>query len=144
MSSLEEIRFDKLRAALLLIALAGSLFVHFRFRVPLGFSLMIFFVGWPIGGTLVTIDDDLKGGWSNPDGTVRPPWLEAPFWGQIAGGLALSLGGFAVDAGWQSSDGLRFWCVAVAAGFLAAALLTRRWWLLVGMSFGFGAIWTAG
>jgi hypothetical protein len=55
---------------LLLIGLAGSLFVHFWFHVPLGFSLMIFFVGWPIGGTLVTIDDDLKGGWSNPDGTV--------------------------------------------------------------------------
>src|SRR5262245_33855799 len=121
MSPIEHDRFDKLRAVLLLIALAGSLFVHFWFRVPLGFSFMVFFVGWPIGGTLVTIDDDLKGGWSNPDGTVRPPWLEAPFWGQIAGGLALSLGGFAVDAGWQSSDGARFWCGAVAAAFLAAA-----------------------
>lgn len=79
MSSIEHGRFDKLRAVLLLIALAGSVFVHFRFRVPLGFSLMIFFVGWPIGGTLVTIDDDLKGGWSNPDGTVRRRGLRLLF-----------------------------------------------------------------
>jgi hypothetical protein len=91
MSSIKHVRFDKLWAVLLLIALAGSLVVYFWFRVPLGFSLIIFFVGWPIGGTLVTIDEDLEGGWSNPDGTVRPHWLEAPFWGQIAGGLALSL-----------------------------------------------------
>lgn len=144
MSSLEETRFDKLLPLLLLIALAGSLLVHFRLRVPLGFSLMIFFVGWPVVGTLVTIDDDLKGGWSNPDGTVRPPWLEAPFWGQIAGGLALSLAGFAVDAGWRSSVGIRFWCLAAAAAFMAAALLTGRWWLLLGLSCGAGAIWIAG
>ena len=144
MSSIEHDRFDKLRAMLLLIAFAASLFVHFQFRVPLGFSLMIFFVGWPVAGTLVTIDDDLKGGWSNPDGTVRPPWLEAPFWGQIAGGLALSFAGFAIDAGWRSSDGARFWWVAAAVACLGAALLTRRWWLLLGMACGFGAIWIAG
>jgi hypothetical protein len=60
------------------------------------------------------------------------------------GGLALSLGGFAIDAGWQSSDGIRFWCVAAAAAFLAATLMTKRWWLLFGMSIGFGPMWTAG
>jgi hypothetical protein len=144
MASTEKTRFDRLRAMLLLSAIGGSLFVHYTFRVPFGFSLLIFFVGWPIVGTLITIDDDLKGGWSNPDGTVRAPWLEAPYWGQIAGGLALSLGGFAVDAGWLSAGGVRLWCGAAAAAFLAAALLTRRWWLLLGMSFGFVTIRIAG
>jgi hypothetical protein len=134
-------RFERIRLILLLIAFAGSLLVHIQWDVPLGLSFMIFFVGWPIGGTLITIDDDLKGGWSNPDKTVRPPWLEAPFWGQIVGGVALSFVGFAIDAGSRSSDGARFWCVAAAAAFVAAALLTRRWWLLVGMTAGFGAIW---
>jgi hypothetical protein len=144
MSSTERNRFDKLGAALLLVALAAALVVHFTLRMPLGLSLMIFFVAWPLGGTLITLDDDFKGGWSNPDGSVRPPWLEAPFWGQIAGGVAISLGGFAVDAGWASSNAARLWCLAAAAAFLSAALLTRRWSLLLGIAVGFGALLMGG
>jgi hypothetical protein len=45
---------------------------------------------------VVTLDDDLKGGWSNPDGRVRPPWLESPFSGQIVFGLAVTAVGFAI------------------------------------------------
>jgi hypothetical protein len=59
---------------------------------------LIFFVGWPIVGTLVTIDVDLPGGWSNPDGTERPDWLEAPYWGQVVFGVAISVAGFAPAA----------------------------------------------
>ena len=141
-SSIEQARFNKLRVLLLGVALVGALFVHFSFAMPLGFSLMIFFVGWPIGGTLVTIDDDFKGGWNNHDGKVQPPWLKAPFWGQVAGGFAISFAGFAIDIGWRSFGGARFWLLAVAATALAAALLFRRWWLLIGMAVGFGALWT--
>jgi hypothetical protein len=142
MSSIEQVRFDNLRVLLLVVALAGALFVHFLLDMPLGFSLMIFFVGWPIGGTLVTIDDDFKGGWSNRDGKVQPSWLKAPFWGQVVGGFAISFAGFAIDAGWRSFGGARFWLLAIGTTSLAAALLSRRWWLLLGMAVGFGALWT--
>ena len=129
---------------LLLIALGGTFFVHFRFRVPLGFSLMIFFVGWPIGGTLVTIDDDLKGAGSNPDGTVRLLWLQTPFWVKsradwrchLADSLSTLVGVF----------GRHPILVRRRSGGLPSGSLddSRRWWLLFGMSFGFGAMWTAG
>ncbi len=138
MSSTEGKTVDYL---LLAIALVGSLVVHFSSRLPLGFALLIFFVGWPLGGTLATIDDDLKGGWSNPDGSVPPPWRQAPFWGQIASGFALSFVGFAIDAGWRSFAGARFWLLAIAGACLAAALFTRRWWLLLGIAIGFGTFW---
>ena len=105
-------------AVLLAVALAGALVVHFAFNMPLGFSLLLFLVGWPLGGTLMTIDDDLPGGWSNPDGGVRPPWLESLFWGQISGGLAASAAGFAIDFGWRSSDALVAWVICGAMRLL--------------------------
>ena len=128
-------------AILLTVAFAGALVSHFAFKLPFGFAFLLFFVAWPLVGTLITIDDDLPGGWSNPDGTVRPQWLEAPFWGQIASGLAASAAGFAVDFGWRSSDGLAAWLACAATAFLAAALLTRRWWLLLGAVGGIAGLW---
>ena len=86
--------------ALLAVAVGAAVTLHVYFGVSLGLALLIFFVGWPVLGTLITIDDDSKGGWSNPDGTVRPPWLQAPFWGQIIVGFALSSCGAAIDYGW--------------------------------------------
>jgi hypothetical protein len=38
--------------------------------VAIGFS------GWAFIGHLVTIDDDLPGGWSNPDGRQPVPFVE--------------------------------------------------------------------
>jgi hypothetical protein len=118
----------------------AAVVVHLKFGLSLGVSFLIFFVGWPLVGTLLTLDDDLAGGWSNPDGTVRPPWLEAPFWGQISAGLALSAIGFAADAGWQSRAAVRCWLVATAAGFVAGAMGTRKWWLLAGAVLGVVAL----
>jgi hypothetical protein len=92
-------------------------------------------------GTLVTIDDDLPGGWSNPDGTVRASWLRFPFWGQIFSGLAIAAVGFAIDAGWRSTAGAKFWLSAIADGFLGGALITRKWWPALGCSVGLGALW---
>jgi hypothetical protein len=55
------------------VALVGAIVVHLALGLSVGVSLLIFFVGWPLVGTVVTLDDDLKGGWSNWDGTpVRP------------------------------------------------------------------------
>ena len=46
----------------------------------------------------ITADDDLPGGFSNPDGTVRPHWLGPLFWGQISLGLGIALAAGAVTA----------------------------------------------
>ena len=115
-----------LTRVLLVVALAGSLIAHLIWGVSLGLAFLILFVGWPILGTLVTIDDDLPGGWSNPDGTRRADCLEAPFWGRIIVGAALSVIGFAIDAGWGSSAGMRLCLLAVCLGIVAAALTIRR------------------
>jgi hypothetical protein len=131
----------KTTAVLVSIALIGSAILHVAFGVSLGIALLIFFVGWPLVGTLITIDEDLPGGWSNPDGTVRPPWRQSPFWGQITAGLAISAIGFAIDAGWQSVTGAQYWLLSIAGGFLTAALVTRKWWLGVGCIVGLGALW---
>lgn len=129
-----------LRRALLAGALIGALVIHWVWDVSLGIALLIFFVGWPIVGTIVTIDDDLPGGWSNPDGAARPDWLQAPFWGQIVVGVAISVVGFAIDAGWRSPPGLRLWSLAIGVGSVGAALSTRRWWIAVGLLVGLGAL----
>jgi hypothetical protein len=108
------------------LMLAGILIVHLWLDVSLGVTLLIFLVGWPVVGTVITLDDDLPGGWSKPDGSVRPPWLQPPFWGMVTAGLGASAVGFAIDAGWRSAEARPYWIAAVAAGFLAGALLTRR------------------
>lgn len=115
----------KLGIIMLLVMVAASLFVHFFFHIWLGASFLIFFVGWPITGTIVTIDDDLKGGWSNPDGSVRPPWMQMPFWGQILCGIGLSSAGFAIDAHLTSRLAILFWaCAAVC--FVAAVPMIAK------------------
>ena len=44
-------------------------------HVPYIFTL-IGLSAWAFFGHLVTADDDAKGGWSNPDGSVPFPWAE--------------------------------------------------------------------
>ena len=40
-------------------------------------------VAWPLIGTLITIDDDLPGGWSNPDGKSVPEWRTLWWWADL-------------------------------------------------------------
>lgn len=42
--------------------------------VPYLYTL-IGFAAWAFAGHLITIDDDLPGGWGNPDGLRPSPWL---------------------------------------------------------------------
>ena len=116
---------NKAAIALLAVAVGGALALHFYFGIGLGLALLIFFVGWPLLGTLITIDDDMKGGWSNPDGTVRPPWLQAPFWGQIIAGLALASCGAAIDHGWNTQTGAIFWAAGIVALALAVPMIRK-------------------
>jgi hypothetical protein len=116
---------DKSGFVLLGVAFCGAIAVYAFTNIGLGLSFLIFFVGWPLLGTLVTIDDDLKGGWSNPEGSVRPPWLQAPFWGQVIAGLALSSVGAAIDAGWETQNSVWFWVCALI-GFAVAIPMIKR------------------
>ena len=110
---------------LFVVAFVGALALHAFLEVRLGFAFLIFFVGWPLIGTLITIDDDLKGGWSNPDGSVRPPWLQTQYWGQILAGLSLSSIGAAIDVGWNTQNGIWFWILA-AIGFSVAIPMIKK------------------
>jgi len=73
-------------------------------------------------GTLITLDDDLPGGWDNPDGSRRPEWLTAPYWAQIFTGLSVASFVSAIDEDSRSSlvtftlAGLVFLVVAVLLG----------------------------
>lgn len=44
-------------------------------QVPYLYTAIAFAV-WAFTGHLITIDDDLPGGWSNPDGSIPFPWAE--------------------------------------------------------------------
>jgi hypothetical protein len=64
-------RYGIILAVMCLIALALSSL----WKVPYLYTALGFAV-WAFGGHLVTIDDDLAGGWSNPDGSISFLWGE--------------------------------------------------------------------
>jgi hypothetical protein len=92
---------------------------------PVGWSMVATLVGLPLIGLLITIDDDLPGGWSNPDGKVRAPWLYWESWAEVASRGAISSIGFAVDAGWYTVLAIPFWMVSAAGIALTVALHKR-------------------
>lgn len=60
-----------LSAVVVAVAVALSLLVGIPYIYTLlGFSAWAFF------GHLITSDDEMRGGWSNPDGTKSFPWAE--------------------------------------------------------------------
>ena len=107
------------------MASAATLALHYFTGISWGWAALGCFVAWPLIGTLVTADDDLPGGWSNPDGDIRPPWLEAAYWSNVCLGLAVSFCAFALEAGVGSRASLILAGVAVAAGLLAIFLWRR-------------------
>ena len=106
--------------------IALAVVVHLAFRVPLGWAMLAGLVGLPLIGILVTIDDDLPGGWSNPDGKTRPPWSYAAFWGELLLRTSLALGGFAIDERGRSSAAIVFFAAGIA-GVAAGVGIMRRW-----------------
>lgn len=108
-------------AFMVALTLGLYLFLH----LPLGLTALAVFVGWPLAGTLITADDDLPGGWGNPDGSATPPWKTAWFWGQITLRLCFALAAFAVEAGVWASQAWVFWLLCIASGFTSFAFLKR-------------------
>jgi hypothetical protein len=62
-------------AMLFAAIIATALLLSLVWRVPYVFTL-IGFSAWAFFGHLITADDDLAGGWSNPDGLLPFPWIE--------------------------------------------------------------------
>lgn len=108
-------------AAAIVIAILARWF----FEIPLGLSLVAVLVILPLVGFLVTIDDDLPGGWSNPDGKNPPPWRSAAFWGELMLRASISLAGFAVDSGLTMQGGVLAFCFV--AGSAAGWAMMRTW-----------------
>jgi hypothetical protein len=99
----------------MVLGLALTLALHIFFRFPLGLTALIILIGWPLVGMFITADDDLPGGWSNPDGTVPPPWKNAGFWALVLFRLALALALCAMGEGWKTAGAVLFWLLCVAA-----------------------------
>jgi hypothetical protein len=113
-------------AATALIGLAFGVVLRFTGGgAPIGWCMVVALVVWPFIGVLITIDDDLPGGWSNPDGKVRPPWLYWESWADLGTRGAISGIGFAIDAGWDTVPALAWWALG-AVGIGASIGVHRR------------------
>lgn len=113
----------KTQAKYLAVHLAFTLGLHFVFDLPLGYTALAVFVGWPVLGTVVTADDDLPGGWSNPDGTVPPPWATAWFWGVLSLRFSIAMVAFLVETMMFGAEPWSFTALAVVSAVLAVVLL---------------------
>jgi len=107
----------------LAVSAALTAAVCFFFHWPVALTTLLFFVALPLAGLLITADDDLPGGWSNPDGTVPPPWRCARFWADLAFRSVIVCGAFAVTAGWTPEA--RFFWISCSAALLASFGLMR-------------------
>jgi hypothetical protein len=106
-------------------AMALAVGVHLAFHVPLGWSMVGFLVAWPVAGTVITIDDSLPGGWSNPDGKAPQMWSYGQFWGQLTLRAALSLIGFAVDNGSTNPQSIPYWVAAFTGSALGVTMILK-------------------
>jgi hypothetical protein len=129
-------RLPRFRIDLPLRFLAGlgavALAVRHWSGFPASAVVFIVLVALPLGGILITIDDDLAGGWSNPDGSVRPVWRQSEFWAQIAAYATITSMVLATDVGWRTVNGLMAWLLAAKFAFTTVALGTRQRWYFVG------------
>ena len=81
-------------ASTFIIATLVATVAHFGYGWSFGWVVFLIVFGLPLFGFLITLDDDLPGGWCNPDGKVFPPWTFREFWGEILLRAALSGVGF--------------------------------------------------
>lgn len=60
---------------LLALVCSTTIILSLIWKVPYLYTLIGFAV-WAFAGHIITIDDDLPNGWSNPDGSIPFPWTE--------------------------------------------------------------------
>ena len=70
--SFKEVFREFLKFYVIAFILAVALFFLFEVSPVITFSLI---GALPLLGSIITIDDDLPGGWSNPDGDEPFPWM---------------------------------------------------------------------
>ena len=70
----------------LAIVVAIAWLLSLVWHVPYIFTL-IALSAWTFFGHLVTADDDARGGWSNPDGSLPFPWAELAIKALVFGAL---------------------------------------------------------
>jgi hypothetical protein len=87
-------RYLTIICAMLGVAVLARVF----FDLPAWVVLAALVIGWPLVGTIITIDDDMPGGFSNPDGKAVPEWRMLWWWSDLVlvrGALVLCV--FAVE-----------------------------------------------
>ncbi len=105
-----------------IVALLGGVAVQIGLGANvIGPIMLLVLVVVPVAGVLTTIDDDLPGGFSNPDGKIRGPWRRWENWADLAIRTALCGVGFAIDAGWRTPEAVLPWIFGV--GSIAAILM---------------------
>jgi hypothetical protein len=82
-------RYTKTIALVVMVATLTAVVFSALWGVPYIFTF-IGFAAWVLVGHVVTIDDDLPGGGSNPDGTQPLPWADV-----LAAAILAALVGFA-------------------------------------------------
>ncbi len=92
---------------------------------PVGLTMVAVMVGLPLVGFLVTIDDDLPGSLSNPDGRQPGLWRAWESWVDIGARAAVAGVGFAIDSGWNTAAAVVPWAIG-AAGVVTSVLVHRR------------------
>lgn len=99
--------------------------LRFYFDISWFLSILAIFVGWPMIGNIITIDDDLKGGWSNPDGKARPEILTGAFWAKISAGIACAFAGAGIDLGIGTPQSASAWMASAGFTFFSIGLLSK-------------------
>jgi hypothetical protein len=78
---------------LLVVVASTAVVLSLTLAVPYIFT-MTGFAGWVFIGHVVTIDDDLRGGWGNPDGRQPFPWVALGSKAAIFSGLCWAIAAF--------------------------------------------------
>jgi hypothetical protein len=115
----------KLRLIFLSIAALLTVLLHWLGGMGIGWAALIAFLGWPILGTIVTADDDLPGGWSNPDGTRTPDWQLPAFWGSMFYRSAIVCAAFLAQLGLAAPWPAYFVPAGVFSALVSAYLFHR-------------------
>jgi hypothetical protein len=81
----------RFRRGLLVVVIAGALAIGLSLLWAIPYVLaLIALSAWAFFGHLITADDDVPGGWSNPDGSLRVPWAQLALKGAVLVSLCVA------------------------------------------------------
>ena len=65
------------------VMLGVAVLARVFFDLPAWAVLAVLVIGWPLFGTIITIDDDMPGGFSNSDDKAVPEWRTLWWWSDL-------------------------------------------------------------